>query len=171
MGPSIYMRYRLSLCRCGWQYSARQDHRCRPYSRRSHGDTPQVPYPCVDWSRPKLSDAYRSSYTECQRDDSSHTQSQWQSTLHSYTSHRSNAWRSRSVLPIIVSTLVPYTTTYLWLSLRSFPIPWPCSLPFHCKSSFYILFNTAYFCSLTIALLICCPVVISRALASVLPIT
>jgi hypothetical protein len=69
-------------------------------------------------------------------------------TLHSYASNCSNARRSRSVPPIIVSTLVPYTTTYLWSSLRSFPIPWPCSLSFHCKSSFYILFNTAYFARL-----------------------
>jgi hypothetical protein len=44
--------------------------------------------------------------------------------------------------------------TYLWSSLRSFHILWPCSLPFHCKSSLYTLFNTAYFRSLTVALLI-----------------
>jgi hypothetical protein len=60
--------------------------------------------------------------------------------------------------------------TYLWSSLRSFPIPWPCSLPFHCKSSFYTLSHTTYFRLLTIVLLIRCPVVISRAIASVLPI-
>jgi hypothetical protein len=60
--------------------------------------------------------------------------------------------------------------SYLWSSLRSFPIPWPCLLPFHCKSSFHILFYTAYYCFLTVTLLICCLVVISRALASILPV-
>jgi hypothetical protein len=39
--------------------------------------------------------------------------------------------------------LSPMIPTYLWSSLRSFPIPWPCSLPFHCKSSFCIFFYTA----------------------------
>jgi hypothetical protein len=37
-------------------------------------DIPQAPYPSVDRSRPTLSDAYRSSYAECRRDDSSHIQ-------------------------------------------------------------------------------------------------
>jgi hypothetical protein len=64
----------------------------------------------------------------------------------------------------------PMLHTYLWSSLRSFPIPWPCLLPFHCKSSFHILFYTAYFRLLTVALLIRCLVVISQALASVLPV-
>jgi hypothetical protein len=41
--------------------------------------------------------------------------------------------------------LFPMLHTYLWSSLRSFPIPWPCSLPFHCKSSFHILYHTAYY--------------------------
>jgi hypothetical protein len=66
--------------------------------------------------------------------------------------------------------LSPMIPTYLWSSLRSFPIPWPCSLPFHHKSSFYTLSYTAYFPLLTIVLLIHCLVVISRVLASVLPI-
>jgi hypothetical protein len=66
--------------------------------------------------------------------------------------------------------LFPMLHTYLWSSLRSFPIPWPWLLPFHCKSSFYILFYTVYFRLLTVALLIYCLVVISRALASILPI-
>jgi hypothetical protein len=101
--------------------------------------------------------------------DSLHMQSQWQFTLHSYASNRSNARRSRSVLSIIVYTLVPYTTYLSLIILRSFPILWPCSLPFHCKSSFYTLFNTTYFRSLTVALLIHCPVVIFRACMSVLP--
>jgi hypothetical protein len=39
----------------------------------SYSDTPQVPYPCVDQSQPMVSDAYRPSYAECQRDDSPHT--------------------------------------------------------------------------------------------------
>jgi hypothetical protein len=96
-------------------------------------------------------------------------QSQWHLTLHSYASNCCNTRRSRSVPPIIVYTLISYDTTYLWSSLRSFPILWPCSLPFHCKSSFYIPFNIAYFWSLTITLLIHCTVVISRAFASVIP--
>jgi hypothetical protein len=60
--------------------------------------------------------------------------------------------------------------TYLWSSLRSFPILWPCLLPFHCKSSFHTLFYTVYFHLLTVALLIRCLVVIFRAIASVLPV-
>jgi hypothetical protein len=52
-------------------------------STASDGDTPQVPYPSVDQSQPTLSDAYRTSYAECRRDDSSHMQSRRQSTLHS----------------------------------------------------------------------------------------
>jgi hypothetical protein len=36
--------------------------------------------------------------------------------------------------------LFPMLLSYLWSSLRSFPIPWPCLLLFHCKSSFHILF-------------------------------
>jgi hypothetical protein len=40
-----------------------------------HVDTPQAPYPRVDRSWPMVSDAYRTSYAECRRDDSSHTQS------------------------------------------------------------------------------------------------
>jgi hypothetical protein len=66
--------------------------------------------------------------------------------------------------------LFPMLHTYLWSSLRSFPIPWPCVLPFHCKSSFHILFYIAYYRLLTVALLIHCLVVISRALASILPV-
>jgi hypothetical protein len=66
--------------------------------------------------------------------------------------------------------LFPMLHTCLWSSLRSFPIPWPCLLSFHCKSSFHILFYTAYFCLLTVTLPICCLVVISRALAFILPI-
>jgi hypothetical protein len=38
-------------------------------------DMPQVPYPSIDRSRPTVSDAYWTSYAECQRDDSSHIQS------------------------------------------------------------------------------------------------
>jgi hypothetical protein len=138
-------------------------------SRRTISDTPQAPSPRVDQSQWKLSNAYRSSYVECRCYDTSHMQSRRQNPLHSYASNSCNTQRSRSLLPIIVYTLIPYDTTYLWSSLRSFPILWPCSLPFHCKSSFYILFNTAYFQSLTVALLIRCPVVISWAFAPVIP--
>jgi hypothetical protein len=105
--------------------------------------------------RPKPAKASRCISVKLCSDDSSHMQSQQQ---------------FQSVLSIIVYTLIPYTTTYLWSSLRSFPIPWPCSLPFHCKSSFSILFNTTYFCLITIALLIHCLVVIFQAIVSVLPI-
>jgi hypothetical protein len=66
--------------------------------------------------------------------------------------------------------LFPMLHSYLWSSSRSFPIPWPCLLPFHCKSSFHILFYTAYYCLLTVALHINCLVGISRALTSVLPV-
>jgi hypothetical protein len=60
--------------------------------------------------------------------------------------------------------------SYLWSSLRLFPIPWPCLLPFHCKSSFHILFYITYYRLLTVTLLICCLVVISWALVSILPV-
>jgi hypothetical protein len=46
-------------------------------------DTPQVPYPSVDRSRPTVSDAYRTSYAECRHNDSSHIQSRRQIPLHS----------------------------------------------------------------------------------------
>jgi hypothetical protein len=46
-------------------------------------DMPQVLYPSVDRSRPTVSDAYRTSYAECRRDDSSHMQSRRHPTLHS----------------------------------------------------------------------------------------
>jgi hypothetical protein len=86
-------------------------------------DTPQVPYPSVDRSRPTVSDTYQSSYAECRRDDSSHMQSRRHCTLHSY---RSNARRSRSVPLIIIYTLVPYVT---YLSLIIFKIiPHPMTL-------------------------------------------
>jgi hypothetical protein len=57
--------------------------------------------------------------------------------------------------------LVPMLPPHLWSSLRSFPIPWPCLLLSHCKSSFHILFYIAYYRLLTVALLICCLIVIS----------
>jgi hypothetical protein len=78
-----------------------------------YGDTPQVLYPHVDRSQPTGSDAYQSSYAECQCNDSLHTQSQRQITLHSYASNCRNTWRSQSVLPIIIFTLISYDTTYL----------------------------------------------------------
>jgi hypothetical protein len=87
------------------------------------GDTRQAPYLSIDQSRPTPSDAYRSSYAECQRDNSSHMQSRRLSTLHSY---RSNAQRSWSVPSIIVYTLVPYV---IYLSLIIFKIiPHPMTL-------------------------------------------
>jgi hypothetical protein len=66
--------------------------------------------------------------------------------------------------------LFPMLPPYLWSSLRSFPIPWSCLLPFHCKSSFHTLFHIAYFRLLTVTLFIHCLVVISWALTSILPV-
>jgi hypothetical protein len=66
--------------------------------------------------------------------------------------------------------LFPMLLPYLWSSLRSFPIPWPCLLPFHCKSSFYILYYTVYFHLLTVTLFIHCLVVIFWAIVSILPV-
>jgi hypothetical protein len=43
-------------------------------------------------------------------------------------------------------------------------------LPFHCKSLFHISFYTAYYHFPTVSLLICCLVVISWALMSIIPI-
>jgi hypothetical protein len=76
-------------------------------------DTPQAPSPHVDRSWPKLSNVYRPSYAECRCDNTLHMQSRWHLTLHSYVSNCCNTQRSRSVLPIIVYTLVSYDTTYL----------------------------------------------------------
>jgi hypothetical protein len=85
-----------------------------PHLRHLHPvDTPQAPYPRVDQSWPKLSNVYRSSYAECRCNNSSHTQSQQQFTLHSYASNRNNTRRSQSVPSIIVYTLISYDTTYL----------------------------------------------------------
>jgi hypothetical protein len=86
-------------------------------------DTPQAPYPRIDRSRPTVSDAYRSSYAECQCDDSSHTQSRRHFTLHSYASNRSNAQRSRSVLLIIVFTLISYDTHLSLIIFKIIPHP------------------------------------------------
>jgi hypothetical protein len=66
---------------------------------------------------------YRSNYAECRRDDSLHTQSQRQSTLHSYTSNCSNAQRSRSVLPIIDFTLISYDTHLSLIIFKIIPHP------------------------------------------------
>jgi hypothetical protein len=89
------------------------------------------------------------------------------SALHSTASNHQNARCSWFVLPVTVSTLFPVLHSYLWSSLRSFPIPWPCLLPFYCKSLFHILFYTTYYRFPTISLLICCLVVISQALTSI----
>jgi hypothetical protein len=56
--------------------------------------------------------------------------------------------------------LFPMLPPYLWSSLRSFPILWPCLLLFHCKSSFYIIFYIADYRLLTVTLLIRCLVVV-----------
>jgi hypothetical protein len=52
-------------------------------ARWENSDTPQVPYPSIDRSRPMVSDTYRTSYAECRRNDSLHMQSQQHPTLHS----------------------------------------------------------------------------------------
>jgi hypothetical protein len=57
-----------------------------------------------------------------------------------------------------------------FLSLIIFKIPQPCLLSFHCKSLFHISFYTDYYCFPTVSLLIHCLVVISWALASIIPI-
>jgi hypothetical protein len=118
--------------------------------------------------RPKVSDVYWSSYRNA--DDFPQIKKQWLSALHSTTSNPHNAWCSQSVPLVTVSTLFPVLHSYLWSSLRSFPIPWPCLLPFHCKSLFHILFYTAYYRLPIISLLIHCLVVISQALTSILPV-
>jgi hypothetical protein len=76
------------------------------------GDTPQAPYPRIDHSRPKVSDAYWSSYAKA--DDSPHIQTRQLLALHSNASNPRNAQCSQSVPPINVSTLV-YYATYLSL--------------------------------------------------------
>jgi hypothetical protein len=129
--------------------------------------------------RPKQAEGFRCILVKLQKsqwlriykvDDSPHIQSQWHSALHSTASNCHNTWCSRSVPPVAVSTSSPVLHSYLWSSLRSFPIPWPCLLPFHCKLLFHILFYTTYYHFPTVALLIHCLVVISWALVSVLPI-
>jgi hypothetical protein len=83
-------------------------------------DMPQAPYPSIDQSRPTLSDAYWSSYAECQHNDSSHTQSRQHCTLHSY---HSNARRSRSVPLIRVFTLISYDTHLSLIIFEIIPHP------------------------------------------------
>jgi hypothetical protein len=130
-------------------------------------DTPQAPYPCIDRCRPKLSDAYRSSYAEWRCDDSSHMQSRWHISLHSYASNHSNAQWAWSVPSIIVYTLVSYATYLSLIIFKIIPHPMTLLTAFPLQ---VIILHLTYFCLLTIALLIHCLVVISRALASVLPI-
>jgi hypothetical protein len=147
---------------------------------KEEDDMPQAPYPHVNRSRPKVSNEYWSSYRK--PDDSSHntnlttlrihtkSMSRRLFTLHSTASNHQNIQCSQSVPPVTIPPLFLVLHSYLWSSLRSFPIPWPCLLPFHCKSSFHILFYTIYFHLLTVALLIRCLVVISWALVSIIPV-
>jgi hypothetical protein len=60
--------------------------------------------------------------------DSSHIQTHRLFTLHSTASNPQNTWCSQSVPLVTVPTLFPLLHSYLWSSLRSFPIPWPCLL-------------------------------------------
>jgi hypothetical protein len=120
MRPSADGFFRLRpLLYCGHVWMTEDSH-C---FSEEEDDTPQVPYPRVDRSRPTVSDTYQTSYAECRCDDSSHTQSRRHSTLHSY---HSNARRSWSVPSIIIYTLVSYI---IYLSLIIFKIiPHPMTL-------------------------------------------
>jgi hypothetical protein len=103
-------------------------------------------------------------YAECWCDDTSHMQSQWHIPLHSYASNHNNARRSHSVLLIIVLTLISYDTHLSLIIFKIIPHPMTLLTAIPLQVIICTLFNTAYFRSLTITLLICCPVVISRAL-------
>jgi hypothetical protein len=91
-------------------------------------------------------------------------------TFHSNTSNPCNAQCSWSIPPVTISTLISYVKYLSLIIFKIIPHPMTCLLPFHCKSSFHILFYTAYYRLLTIALLIHCLVVICRALVSIIPI-
>jgi hypothetical protein len=129
-------------------------------------NTPQAPYPSIDRSQPMLSDAYRSSYAECRRNDSLHMQGRQHCTLHPY---HSNAQRSRSVPLIIAFTLVSYDTHLSLIIFKIITHPMTLLTAIPLQVIIYILTNTTYFRLLTVALLIRCLVVISQAFASVLP--
>jgi hypothetical protein len=118
-------------------------------------DTTQAPYPHICRSRPKVSDIYRSSDSKSQQLPVYNKTT----TLHTYKlidflvsilTHQTVATPSVLGLSCLLLSLplFPMLPPYLWSSLRSFPIPWPCLLPFHCKSSFYILFYISYFACL-----------------------
>jgi hypothetical protein len=73
MRPSADEFFRLRPLLCCGHVQMTEDSHC---FSEEEDDTPQVPYPSVDRSRPTVSDAYRTSYAECRRNDSSHMQSQ-----------------------------------------------------------------------------------------------
>jgi hypothetical protein len=95
-------------------------------------DTTQAPYPHIDRCRPKLFNAYWSSYKNA--DNFPHTRRQRLSThtnsstfaLHSNASFPHNAWCSRSVLPITISTLVSYATYLSLISYSLFSLAYCC---------------------------------------------
>jgi hypothetical protein len=135
-------------------------------------DMPQAPHPRVNQSRPKVSNTYWSSYRKA--DDSSHNTNPTTLCIHT----KSPFYRIKpSKCPVFLVCPACYrpspvscVNSYLWSCLRLFPIPWPCLLLFHCKSLFHIVCYTMSHCLPIISLLICCLIVISRALMSIIPI-
>jgi hypothetical protein len=132
----------------------------------------------ISTHRPKQAEGFRHiSVKLCKANDfpytkannSPHIQTQL-FTLHSNTSNPHNAWCSRSVPPITVSTLVFYAT---YLSLIIFKIilhPMTLLIAFPLQVIIFILFYTTYYHLLTVTLLICCLIVISQAPMPILPI-
>jgi hypothetical protein len=103
-------------------------------------------------------------------DNSQHVPSRRHYALHSYASIPRNTRCSRSVLPITVSTLVFYVTFLSLIIFKIIPHPMTLLIAFPLKVILpylilYYLLPLAY-CHI----LICCPVVISRALAVMLHI-
>jgi hypothetical protein len=102
-------------------------------------------------------------------DDSPQIQTRRLFTLHSNASNPHNAQCSQSVLPVTVSTLVSYVTFLSLIIFKIIPHPMILLIAFPLKVIIPYSY-TAYYRLLTVTLLIHCLVVISRALASILPV-
>jgi hypothetical protein len=120
-GSTLTFLFRLSSYCANGHLQMTGDSHC--FSEEEEEDTPQAPYPCIDQSRPKVSDTYWSSYRKA--DNSSHntnlmtlcihtkSMSRQLFTLRSTASNHQNAWCSRSVPPVTIPPLFPVLHTYL----------------------------------------------------------
>jgi hypothetical protein len=72
-------------------------------------------------------------------DDPLHIQSQQHYTLHSMASNPHNAWCSRSVPPITVSTLVSYATSLSLINFKIIPHPMTLLTAFPVQVILYLI--------------------------------